>query len=80
MPQAADPTAIAPRPESYEVALAELERIVGALESGSMPLEDMLSSYRRGAELLEFCRAKLQAVEDQVKLIDGTVFKPKRAA
>jgi exodeoxyribonuclease VII small subunit len=45
-----------------------------------MPLEDMLSSYRRGADLLDFCRGKLQAVEDQVKLIDGTVFKPKRSA
>ncbi len=80
MPKAATPTPDAPRPESYEVALAELERIVASLESGSMALEDMLSSYRRGAELLEFCRGKLQAVEDQVKLIDGTVFKPKRSA
>jgi exodeoxyribonuclease VII small subunit len=80
MPKAADPTPAAPSPDNYEAALAELERIVGALESGSMPLEDMLSSYRRGAELLAYCRSKLQAVEEQVKLIDGTVFKPKRGA
>jgi exodeoxyribonuclease VII small subunit len=80
MPKATDSTTAAPSPDTYEAALAELERIVDALESGSMPLEDMLSSYRRGADLLDFCRGKLQAVEDQVKLIDGTVFKPKRSA
>jgi exodeoxyribonuclease VII small subunit len=79
MPKAAAPSSPTPNaPANYEAALAELERIVAALESGSLPLEDMLGSYQRGAELLAFCRAKLQAVEDQVKLIDGTVFKPKR--
>ena len=64
---------------SYEAALAELERIVDSLESGSMPLQDMLSSYQRGAELLQYCRARLQAVDEQVRLIDGTVFKSKRS-
>lgn len=67
-------------PASYEAALAELERIVDNLESGAMPLQDMLSSYQRGAELLQYCRGQLQAVDEQVRLIDGTVFKPKRSA
>ena len=80
MPKAANTSPSAPNaPASYEAALAELERIVDALETGSLPLQDMLVSYQRGAELLNFCRGKLQAVEEQVKLIDGTVFKPKRA-
>ena len=30
----------------------------------------------RGAELLNFCRARLQAVEDQVKLLDDGALKP----
>ncbi|TXH88071.1 MAG: exodeoxyribonuclease VII small subunit [Rhodoferax sp.] len=81
MPKAANTHPTAPNAAaSYEAAMAELERIVDALETGSLPLEEMLSSYQRGAELLTFCRAKLQAVEEQVKLIDGTVFKPKRAS
>ena len=81
MPKAANTPPTAPNaPVSYEAAMAELERIVDALETGSLPLEEMLSSYQRGAELLTFCRAKLQAVEEQVKLIDGTVFKPKRVS
>lgn len=81
MPQAVESSPPASEaPSSYESALAELERIVDALQTGSMPLEEMLSSYQRGAELLTYCRGKLQAVEDQVKLIDGTVFKPKRTS
>ena len=35
-----------------------------------MPLDDLLSSYRRGAELLAFCRDRLQAVEGQVKVLE----------
>jgi exodeoxyribonuclease VII small subunit len=80
MSQAAVPPSSATEaPASYEAALAELERIVDELESGSMPLQDMLSSYQRGAALLQYCREQLKAVDEQVRLIDGTVFKPKRS-
>lgn len=55
----------------YEDALAELERLVTAMESSQMPLDALLDSYRRGAQLLEVCRARLQAVEQQVKVLEG---------
>jgi exodeoxyribonuclease VII small subunit len=57
-------------PASYEEALAELERLVGAMEGGQLPLDRLLESYQRGAQLLAFCRDKLQAVEDQVKVLE----------
>ena len=57
-------------PASYELALAELERLVQSMESGQMPLDTLLDGYRRGARLLEFCRGKLQAVEAQVKVLE----------
>ena len=61
-------------PATYEAALQELEKLVGQLESGDMPLDQLLSGYQRGAELLKFCRDKLQAVEDQIKVLDeGTL-------
>ena len=50
--------------------MSELERLVQAMEGGAMPLDDLLSSYRRGAELLAFCRDRLQAVEGQVKVLE----------
>ena len=63
-------------PESYEAAMAELEQLVGRLESGELPLDHLLSGYQRGAALLQFCREKLQAVEEQIKVLDEGVLKP----
>jgi exodeoxyribonuclease VII small subunit len=57
-------------PASYEQALSELDRLVQQMESGQLPLDQLLEAYRRGAELLTFCRGRLQAVEGQVKLLE----------
>lgn len=59
-----------PEPASYEQALAELDRLVGQMEGGQLPLDQLLDGYRRGAQLLGYCRTRLQAVEDQIKLLE----------
>jgi exodeoxyribonuclease VII small subunit len=66
----------APLPASYEEALAELERLVASMEGGQLPLDALLGSYRRGAELLNFCRSRLEAVETQVRLLEDGQLKP----
>jgi exodeoxyribonuclease VII small subunit len=77
MPKASTPpsTPQAALPESYEAALQQLEQLVTELESGQMPLDSLLAGYRRGAALLEHCRSQLQAVEEQIKVLDGTQLK-----
>lgn len=62
-------------PDSYEAALEELEALLARLESGEMPLAQLLSAYQRGAELLKFCRERLEAVESQIKVLDQGVLK-----
>lgn len=62
-------------PTSYEAALEELEQLIARIESGQLPLEQLLSGYQRGAELLAFCRGKLDAVEQQIKLLDDGMVK-----
>jgi len=62
-------------PASFEAALQELEQLVARLESGELPLAQLLTQYQRGAELLTFCRDRLEAVENQVKVLDGTTLK-----
>jgi exodeoxyribonuclease VII small subunit len=57
-------------PVTYEQALAELDRLVVQMEGGQLPLDELLDAYRRGAELLTFCRSRLQAVEEQVKVLE----------
>jgi exodeoxyribonuclease VII small subunit len=67
-------------PASYEAALAELEQLVSQLDAGQLPLEQLLTHYQRGAELLAFCRARLDAVENQIKVLEGGELKPWDAA
>ncbi len=62
------------------MAVAELDRLVQQMEAGQMPLDQLLDGYRRGAVLLNFCRARLQAVEEQVKLLDDGALKPWNAS
>ena len=73
MPKAPSPTA---PPVSYEAALEELEQLTGLIESGQLPLEQLLTGYQRGAELLRFCRDRLEAVENQIKVLDEGALKP----
>ncbi len=75
------PTACAPAlPATYEAALAELETLVASMEEGQLPLESLLTGYRRGTELLQFCRSRLEAVEQQVRVLEDGQLKAWPAA
>ena len=76
MPKASHAPHPSSEPASYEAALQELEQLVSRLESGDVPLDQLLTGYQRGAELLNYCRARLEAVEQQIKVLDAGVLKP----
>jgi len=59
------------QPDSFETALAELEALVMQMESGQFPLEQSLSAYKRGTELLQYCQKSLAAVEQQVRILNA---------
>ncbi len=63
-------------PATYEAALQELEALISGLELGQLPLEQLLTGYQRGAQLLAFCKSKLEAVETQVRVLEGAELKP----
>jgi exodeoxyribonuclease VII small subunit len=54
---------------SFEEALAELEGIVKALESGQGNLEKAIEDYERGAALRRHCERKLAEAEQKVQAI-----------
>jgi exodeoxyribonuclease VII small subunit len=60
---------------TYESALNELESIVTRMEEGQLTLEQSLSAYKRGAELLKFCQAQLADAQQQVKVLEAGVLK-----
>ena len=76
MPQAPATPAPPAEPASYEAALEELEQLVARIESGQLPLDQMLAGYQRGATLLAFCRHRLDAVQDQIKVQDDGQLQP----
>jgi exodeoxyribonuclease VII small subunit len=65
----------APMPDTFEQALAELERLVAAMEGGELSLEASLAAYQRGAVLAKFCQERLASAEQQVRVLEGEVLK-----
>jgi exodeoxyribonuclease VII small subunit len=63
-------------PPSFEAALAELEAIVGRMETGELPLSESLAAYKRGAALLAFCQAALKDAQQQVQVLEKGVLQP----
>ena len=59
----------------FESAMAELEQIVADMEAGKLSLEGSLAAYKRGAELLSFCRSKLEDAQQQVSVLENGVLK-----
>jgi exodeoxyribonuclease VII small subunit len=55
---------------SFEAALAELEQVVADMEAGKLSLEESLAAYRRGAELLQLCRGRLDEAQQQVRVLE----------
>ena len=47
----------------FDDLVAELQRIVQALEAGSLPLEEGIALYRRGLDLHAACEARLREAE-----------------
>lgn len=75
-PKTSRSSAGAKPPVSYEAALEELEQLVAQIDAGQLPLDQLLSRYQRGAQLLAFCRERLAAVENQIQQLEGGELKP----
>jgi len=56
---------------TFEDALAELERIVRALDAGQSSLEASLRDYEKGIQLLRHCHATLQNAERRIEVLKG---------
>lgn len=67
--------------KTFEESLLKLEVIIRELESGEVPLDDMVKKYTEAMELVKFCNQKLASATETVNKIlnsDGsfTEFKP----
>jgi exodeoxyribonuclease VII small subunit len=63
-------------PRSFEAALAELEDLVGRMETGELPLQESLAVYKRGAALLAYCQSALKDAQQQVQVMEKGLLQP----
>ena len=64
-----DQQPITPMPESYNAALAELEAIIAKLRSDNCDIETLSTLTGRGGQLLNFCRRRLTATDEELRTI-----------
>ncbi len=56
-------------PQTFEAALERVENIAAQMESGEMPLEDLVVVYEEGLKLVQFCTARLDEAEKRLQTI-----------
>jgi len=65
-----------PPPASWEAAHAALERIVRAMESGQLSLEESIAKYREGVALVNWLRNALLDAQQQISILEADLLKP----
>ena len=62
---------------SFESALGKLETIVESMESGEVPLAELLAKFEEGTKLLKVCESRLKDAELKIEQLkkqkDGSI-------
>ena len=59
-----------PEPEAnFEQAMQRLEQIVEQMESGELPLEELIVRYEEGMKLVKVCQERLASAEQRIEII-----------
>ncbi len=59
-----------PAPQAnFEQAMQRLEEIVEQMESGDLPLEDLIVRYEEGMKLVKVCQERLVSAEERIEMI-----------
>lgn len=53
----------------YENAVAELEQIVGQMESGQLDLDTLTTKLKRAQELIKLCKDRLTKTDEEIQQI-----------
>ncbi len=58
--------------KNFAENINELENIIAKMEDGELSLEEMLSQYAKGVEILAICRTQLQEAETKIQAVKGS--------
>ena len=54
---------------NFETAMDRLESVVEQMESGKLPLEDLIVRYEEGMNLVKICQERLASAEQKIEII-----------
>src|SRR3954468_11105974 len=54
---------------NFETAMDRLEAIVEQMESGKLPLEELIVRYEEGMNMVKICQERLTAAEQKIEII-----------
>ena len=54
---------------NFESAMDRLESIVEQMESGKLPLEELIVRYEEGMKLVKVCQERLASAEQRIEII-----------
>ena len=54
---------------SFEVALEKLEKLVDSMESGDVPLDELVAKFEQGTRLLGHCQKRLEIAEIKIEQV-----------
>lgn len=54
---------------TYEKAVVRLEEIVAAIEDGKKSLDDIISLYKEGIDLANFCTERLNRAKGEISIL-----------
>ena len=57
---------------TFEQSLSQLEAIVGAIEQGKIGLQEAISQYEKGMQLIQRCRNMLANAETKIQQLQLT--------
>lgn len=63
-------------PPDFESAMQRLEQITGQMESGQMPLHELLERYEEGTKLIQYCQETLQSAEKRIEMVTRKMSEP----
>lgn len=63
---------------TFEGALQKLEKLVGEMEGGTLPLGEMMKRFEEGRKLSAFCTTELESIRQRVEKVVSAPNEPVR--
>ncbi|MCC5805597.1 MAG: exodeoxyribonuclease VII small subunit [Opitutales bacterium] len=53
----------------FEAGLKKLEALVASMESGDLPLQELVAKYEEGCKLVKSCEQRLKQAERKIEIL-----------